>query len=329
MKGSRRKNVSTGQNKGLRAVIYCIAALLFVVSVVYSVFSGGEIVAANQNSDVVKGMMRLNNTSYNTSYLAGDKFVFDKENADILLIAKDPLIKDMVKVENLPATEYGFQINGEGEIYEEPSDITLTADVKSISVVSVVYPDIKVSIPVSVLGNVDTSKLTNEVLLEAEDMDLYDTASNLLSYEDKCTLPTAEKPYISSEGEAPSGLDCSGGACLRNFSVGMKLVVTVVCSEATEADLTVLCCMRPAAGTFASFFDATFNGEHIAALDNQNIPGAGSGYYTMHTMNTVKVQLSRGINTFVIKAKGATVNLDAFRFTAANAVLGDMSVVTE
>lgn len=323
MKDSKKKNVSKGQGKGLRKVGNFLVALLFIASIVIAVFAGGELTAGKkQESNVVKGRMSLTSATYSTSYFVGDAFSFDKESAQILLLVKDPELNEVVKDENLPAEDYGFQINGDGEIYDDPSEVILTQEVTSVCVVSKTYPDIKVSIPVTVLEESGNGELLSEILIEAEDADLYDASGNLLSYDDKCTMPDGEKPYISSEGSSPAGESCSGGACLRNFKGGMRLEVTIVSTEDVKADLTVLCCMRPASGAFSSFFNATFNGESLSALLGQTIPAAGTGkYFEPYTMTSVQVSLKRGVNKLVIEALGNTANLDAFRFTTEKAVI--------
>ena len=53
-----------------------------------------------------------------------------------MLLAKDPLIEHIVNIDDLPGSEYGFSINGEGKIFDEASSITITEDVHSIAVVS-------------------------------------------------------------------------------------------------------------------------------------------------------------------------------------------------
>lgn len=322
MKDSK-KNVSKGQGKGLRKVGNFFVALLFIVSIVIAVFAGGELTANEKpDSNVVKGRMSLTSATYSTSYFVGDAFSFDKESAQILLLVKDPELNEVIKDENLPAEDYGFQINGVGDIYDDPSEVILTHEVTSVCVVSKTYPDIKVSIPVIVLEESSSAALLSECLIEAELADLYDASDNLLSYEDKCMMPDEEKPYISSQGSSPAGQDCSGGACLRNFKGGMRLEITIVSSEDIKADLTVLCCMRPSSGAFSDFFNVTFNGETLSALLGQTIPAAGTGkYFEPHTMTSVQVSLKRGVNKLVIEALGNTANLDAFRFTTEKAVL--------
>lgn len=125
--------------KVIKIITAGVLSLGFIGSVALSIFSGGEF-KDEVNVEEAKGILTIAEAKYSTSYIAGDKFSFDKENAKIQLLAKDPLIETMVIIDELPESEYGFKVNGEGEIIVNPADITLSKEVDTIDVVSVVYP---------------------------------------------------------------------------------------------------------------------------------------------------------------------------------------------
>ncbi len=258
-----------------RALIGTVVALLFVGSVLLSVFAGGELSEAEAAGEV-KGFLRLSEAKYSSTYLVGDTFVFDKEESCVNLVVKDPAREEIVVVDDLDGVGYGFQVNGEGDIHLDASEIVMTADVEKISVVSRDYPTIKTDLPTTVIS-AEGIALSDDLLLEAErDADIY-REGKLLSYTDKTTLPNTSKPFISSAGSSPDGLDCSGGACLRNFQKeNMRVVYRIVCTEETEVEFTVLICKKPKSKNMGEWFDITLNGVHIAETEAQSVPAAAA-----------------------------------------------------
>ena len=318
--------------KTVKIVTACVLSLGFIGSITYSVFSGGEF-ENEVTTQEAKGILTITDAKYKTNYISGDKFSFDKENAKVQLLAKDPLIETMVIIDELPESEYGFMVNGTGDIYENPSDIILTKDTDTIDVVSVVYPNIKTTIDVSVLSGINSEKLTNSILFEAETANVYKD-NTLLSQEDLETKPNAEKPYISSKGTSPDGLSCSGGACLRNFQTNnMRVEFIIVASEETEASLTIGCCKRKESVTFGSWYKVDLNGSTIKDVESQTMP-TGTGYFEPHTLNTVTVNLARGIN-YINFRSGSSANttspgnLDFIKLDTSSKVIGTFDAIVE
>ena len=156
----------------IKIITASVLSIGFVGTVTYSVFSGGEF-ENNVETQEAKGILTITEAKYNVNYLDGDKFSFEKESARVQLLAKDPLIETMVIIDELPESEYGFKVNGQGDIYVNPGDITLSKEVDTIDVVSVVYPNIKTTIDVTVLSGINNEKLTNSILFEAESANIY------------------------------------------------------------------------------------------------------------------------------------------------------------
>lgn len=320
------KDIIKEYQKPIKITIICLLSLGFVGSIIGAIFGGDEFKTNNQEEEV-KGLLKINEASYNDSYITGDKFIFDKEKTSIRLIAKDPLFEKLVNIKNLPASEYGFMVNGQGEYYQDASSITMTTDVKSISVVSRVYRELRCDLPVNVYGAIDESKLSSTILMEAENADLYDNSGNLLTQEDKETKPTAEKPYLSNKGTDIKGQDCSGGAALRNISSGMKVEFNFVSSTTTTVDLNLMICQRNKASNFDDGYKMMINGNLV--LTNHIVP-AGDGYFTPYTINLKDIKLKRGVNKIVLSYNLSNPhNLDALEIVASdNAnILGAMSVI--
>lgn len=328
---------AAAHKKMLIAIVSAVLGLLFILSILLSIFAGGEFSSGNTDTRT-KGIIRLNDTTYSTSYFAGDKFSFDKENASITLVAKDNVLDRVIRVDELPAPEYGFMVNGQGDIIYEPDQITMTQDVKTIDVVSKVYPDVRETIEVNVYGAPDTSKLVNSLTIEAEDTDLY-WDDKLLTQEEKATLPSAESPFLAASGNPGNGYDAellSGNNCLRNFNKNnMRVEFRFVSTAAVQAQLTITVCMRPDAGLLSEFYVVEYNGERFTAAEEMNVPGAGSGngYYRPYDLN-LTVNLQRGVNVLSFESgsaagTGSPVNLDAVTFTTADgsSVIGGMDVL--
>lgn len=311
-------------NKKLMLIIVSsVLALLFIGSILIAVFGGGEFATVSAAAEV-KGLLRLNKSDYLTDYLTGDNFSFDKEKTEITLIAKDPAIDHVVKIDNLPESEYGFCVNGEGTIYDEAKDITLNTDVKSVSVVSKYYPNLKVDIPVNVVST-EGVEFKDSLLIEAETAKLYKD-NELIKEEDKFVLPEAEKTYNSSGG-TPAGETCSGGACLRNLGTqNMKVRFDIVCTEDVEVNLVIKYCMRKDGKTFGEYFKVKVNGRENAQISAIKTP-VGEDYFTPADLQAVTLNLKRGINVITFESGPLVgtqnpVNLDALLLTCTGNVIG-------
>lgn len=299
----------------IKITTICLLSLGFVGSIIGAIFGGGEF-SSDNNQEPVKGLLRVTEAKYINSYITGDKFSFDKEQTQIQLIAKDPAFDKLVNIKDLPASEYGFMINGEGEYYQDASEITMTKEVESISVVSRVYRELKCDLPVSVYGAIDTSKLSSSALIEAEDADLYNANGELLTQEQKETLPTAEKPYLSNKGTDIKGEECSGQAALRNISSGMRVEFNFVSSETTTATLNLKICQRKTESNFDTGYKMTINGNLV--LTNHVVPN-GTGYFTPYTITLNEVALQRGVNKIVLSYNQSNPhNLDALEIVASS-----------
>ena len=314
----------TKNKKLVIAVSSAVLALLFVGSILIAVFQGGELITKEEANEV-KGLLQLTESSYQTDYLSGDKFSFDKEKSQVKLIAKDPLLEDIVKIENLPASQYGFRI-GDGEIYDNAEDVVLSTGVTAVSVVSKYYSNLKIDIPVNVVS-MEGVELKKEVLIEAENAELYE-GRKLISAEEKLVLPEAEKPYNSSAGTA-QGADCSGGACLRNLGErNIKVKFDVICTEETEVQLTIKYCKRPDGKKYGEYFKVSVNGvtnTEIAAIETT--ASEAEQYFTPENLQTVTLKFKKGINTVTFESGPDVgiknpVNLDALQFVCDSAVLG-------
>ena len=321
--------------KLLKILLPIAIAILFVGSVCLAIFSGGELSQVAE-PEIVKGLIRMNQSKYATKYFVGDTFSFDKEAAVIQLVAKDPLIDGIVKIDRLPSSEFGFLVNGTGEYFSNPADIHMTMDVESISVVSRVYRNLGIELPVKVVAPVDADKLVSELLFEAEHANIYQDGK-LLTYEDLSTKPATDKPFLSNEGTAPQdGSKLSGGVCLRNFqSLNMKVEFEIVCNEEAEVEFEILLCMRNKDVRFPDSFVLTVNGERIPALDAMTIPAdPAGGYFAPYVTQKVTIKLNRGFNAITFDSgsaagTGSPCNLDAIRLKAASAILAAYASNTE
>ena len=316
----KAKGFYESKKKPIIAIGSSVLAVLFVASVVIAVFCGGEFTKKDEKKKEVKGLLQIVNASYSVSYLDGDSFSFDKQTAEISLVARDPAFTETVKIPKLPATEYGFKVNGEGEFISEPEQITMTKDVKTVRLVSKLYQNIGKDIEVTVVDKPDIGELTDKVLIEAEAADLYAADGKLLTDEEKRTLPNADKPYISSAGTV-AGSDCSGGAALRNFSSGMKVQFKVYSDVNGEADFTILTCQRPNDTEFDTGYVITVNSTTIKT--GATVPGLGKKeYFTPYTLPAVKITLKKGLNVITFAYGTASpCNLDAVKIVAADKIL--------
>lgn len=336
MQTEKLKSVWNKYKTIIVSVVAVVLSLGFVGSMLGAVFSGGELIEKVE-TEKARGLLQLDNAAYATGYLVGDTFWFDTENSKVALIAKDPLIDHIVKINDLPQSEYGFRTvresDGEdvlGELVNDPSDIVLDKSVKAVEVVSKKYPDIKTPIDVTVSGRLNPeAKFFAEMLIEAEKTNLY-RDGELLTEEQKKTQPDPDKPFLSSAGSAGNikGTDCSGGACIRNFSSGMQFEFELVCSERTNVSLEILVCKRPQATLFDNGFVTKLNGFDIKT--DATIPEGGSGSYFTPYSFTVTVMLQRGYNVLTFDyGKSNPVNFDAVKFVSldGNAIFGGLDAL--
>ena len=146
----RLKNFWESNRKVLMTVIVSVLSVFFVASIILAVFIGGEFMP-DEESASVKGVLKITEEGFDTNYIENDAFSFDTTNTKIQLLAKDPAKEDVVNIPELPADSYGFKVNGEGEIIDDPSTITVTNEITLVSVVSKEYPTLSVDIPIRVL----------------------------------------------------------------------------------------------------------------------------------------------------------------------------------
>ena len=314
--------------KPLTIVISCALTLGFVGSVVGAIFSGSEF-SQIEEVEPIKGIFRLTESCYSDSYIAGDHFNFDKEKSKILLVAKDPAIERVVKIDDLPSSEYGFMINGQGEYYQDASSIIMDKYINTISVVSRVYRELKYDISVKVYTGFNNELLKTSLLLEAENADLYDDQGKLLSQQEKEELPTKEKPYISNKGTDIKGTECSGGAALRNISKGMKVDFRFVSSKDVTTNINLKICQRKTASNFDDGYKMTINGNLF--LTNAIVP-QGDGYFTPYTVELKDISLKKGVNCISFSYNKANPhNLDALEILACgeNNTFGLMDAIIE
>ena len=57
----------------------CVVSLLFVGSILLSIFSGGELFDQNEADTGIKGILRLEENNYQQSYFAGDTFSLSRK----------------------------------------------------------------------------------------------------------------------------------------------------------------------------------------------------------------------------------------------------------
>ena len=149
---TKLKSIWDNHKKTVIIVASSVFAVLFIGSILLAVFIGGEFKKEEVITYDVRGAMTIVKPGdYKTEYVDGDFFVFDKTKNQINLIVKYADQEDFEKIDNLDAAEYGFRVNGEGDIYEKADEIVITSDVKYVSVVWVSHPHIKVNIGVKIV----------------------------------------------------------------------------------------------------------------------------------------------------------------------------------
>ncbi len=267
--------------------------------------------------------MRVVKKDYATTYFVGEPFNFDKQATQIMLYASETKDGESEEIElkELPSDDYGFKINGEGELIEDASSIVMSKNISTVEVVYEKYPEIKFGIDVRVLNEGELD-VRNELLLEAEspDTNLYQDG-NYISYEDRSQLPSPSNPFLSNAGDSPAGQDCSGGAVIRNLGkLDMKVEFVFESTQDCEVDLTILYCLRKDGKTFGEYYTVKINGENISGVMEQQTP-VGDGYFTPASLDPVKIKVAKGTNTITFENNRNPANLDAIKLTASDAVL--------
>lgn len=349
----KESKLTSGKKKAVKIAIQAsVIALLiggFTANVVWAVYSGGEFAEQEDDEYKITGLIKLSKEDYQTSYFDGDHFSFDKKKNVVSLVAKDPLIENLVKIDDLPGPEYGFVVRKEipvesevveapeqsaneeqtsdeviepvqpevkveeSEFYLDASSIVMHEDMGDIYLVSKRYRNLEVKLDTEVMGTLDESKLSTSLVMEAENALIYQN-DVLLSREDLKTKPASDKPFLSNEGTAPLTEDqaagLSGNACLRNFQkLRMTVEFELVSVKEAMVDLVIDYCLRPSASQFGSWYEVTVNGTKYEEIDNQECP-AGTGYYTPAKLSPVSIKVQRGVNRIVFKS-GAHVNLSS------------------
>ena len=101
----KESKLTSGKKKAVKIAIQAsVIALLiggFTANVVWAVYSGGEFAEQEDDEYKITGLIKLSKEDYQTSYFDGDHFSFDKEKNVVSLVAKDPLIENLVKIDDL------------------------------------------------------------------------------------------------------------------------------------------------------------------------------------------------------------------------------------
>lgn len=158
---AKLKSVWGKNRKTMIIVIAFVLSALFIGSLLLAIFIGGEFKKDEVITYTVKGAMGIEKPGvYKTEYKVGDSFEFDKSKNTVTLIYQyndeadhsDEYDegKTYATVAGLDGGDYGFLINGKGDLYDEADEIIITTDVKYISVAWALYPHIKVNIAIKV-----------------------------------------------------------------------------------------------------------------------------------------------------------------------------------
>ena len=158
---AKLKSIWEKNRKTIIIAVASVLAALFVGSILLAIFVGGEFKKEEVVTYTVKGAMGIEKPGvYKTEYKVGDSFEFDKSQNTVTLIyqyndeddhsEEYDEGKSYATVSNLGGDQYGFLINGKGDLYDEANEIEITKDVKYISVAWALYPHIKVNIAIKV-----------------------------------------------------------------------------------------------------------------------------------------------------------------------------------
>lgn len=81
------KDIIKKYQKPIKITIICLLSLGFVGSIIGAIFGGDEFESNNQEEEV-KGLLKINEASYNDSYITGDKFILIKKKPVSALLQK-------------------------------------------------------------------------------------------------------------------------------------------------------------------------------------------------------------------------------------------------
>lgn len=222
------------------------------------------------------------------------------------------------------------------EYHKDPSEITMDSYMNEIYVVSDMYKDLKSPLSIQVIdGEIEESKLTDNITFEAENANIYKDGI-LLSQEELSSMPDRQKPFLSDKGESPLEQSVSeklsGGVCLRNLqSYNMKLDFIIVTKEACESSLTIQYCNRKESKKFNSYFKVLVNGDSYEKLDEQSTV-KGKDFFTPRQLSPVTIQLNKGLNHITFESgtdvsRLNPVNLDAIFLKTESKNIGTMDSV--
>lgn len=170
-----------------------VIAGLFAGSMVYAVYCGGELTESSETETSIKGILSLNSANYATSYFEGDTFSFDKDENTVSLVAKDPLLENVVQINNLPGPEYGFivtkTVDENGNIVTE--DTTTTEETTTSS-----STETSSDVTSSTSSDTTTSSTTetNYTVIESE---IYTDASSIVMSKDMGEIQLVSIRYPS------------------------------------------------------------------------------------------------------------------------------------
>ena len=346
----------------LKILLPSMLIIGFVGSIVCVIFSSPELYDDNnKDNETTKGLLRINAASYRNQYFEGETFNFDKSSSKITLVAKDPAIEDIVKIDNLPAPEYGFiiekTVDENGDIVTSVSndstqeettssyvttysdfilnanEITVSKDMGTIYLVSKRYNDLRYPLDIKVYSALSDDDLTNSLTLEAEKADLY-RDNELLNDETKIN-----NSYYSNVGtgiiDEERAANLSGGACCRNFGTSNMLVdFGVISNVESDVSFTTMFCLRPTGGRFGNFYRVKINDEICEDIENQDVPNGQAGNYFTPTTLQANIHLNKGFNHITFES-GSNVsinspfNLDAIKLEATENCLFSLNDLIE
>ena len=326
----------------------CVVSLLFVGSIILSIFSGGELFDQNEADSGIKGILRLEENNYQQSYFAGDTFSFDKDENKVTLVAKDPALEDVVQVDNLPGPEYGFVVR---KIYDEDNNLVSPEEVPADA--NLVKRTLrKSSVSTETSEGVSSDSSSEATTSEEEeiptytyvDSEFYEDAEDITMEPDMGTIYLTSKRYQDLKIELPTevingSIDESKLADSLLLEAETALIykddtLLTISSVAQEVDLTIKLCLRPNETQFDSNYVFTVNGISYESIDSQVIPAGPAGqYFECYDLQTVKVNINRGINVFSF-VSGSSVgtasgicNLDAIQVSSSLSNIGTRDVI--
>lgn len=157
----------------------------FVGSILGVVLGSPELKAEEEEESKTFGVLRLKKASYQTDYFSGDHFSFDKDNSEVTLMAKDPSIETTVKINDLPAPEYGFVV---GKTVDQDGNIVTDETLEESS------EEIEESSEESTSGE-ETSSETEKPVYTTTYSDFYLNAEDITMQKDMGTIYLVSKRY--------------------------------------------------------------------------------------------------------------------------------------